>query len=173
MPTPDYKTNKSIRAVEALGPGVHQIGPRLYVKCVPRKDGLRRSVQLRWYDGKQHSKSLGPWRSELYGHFLAEARRAGEAINDDRFDNILAVVRTCVRAGRADLIEPALIDRQHVSAVAAQIDAERRSSRAPASAAGSSGDALAAAVERRFRAYAQGGEVNAGAAAPPPQGATR
>lgn len=82
--TPDFKTNKSIRAVEALGAGVHQIGPRLYLKCVPRRDGLRRSVQLRWYDGKQHSKSLGPWRSELYGHFLAEARRAGEAINDDR-----------------------------------------------------------------------------------------
>jgi hypothetical protein len=28
---------------------------------------------------------------------------------------ILAVVRTCVQAGRPELIEPALIDRQHVS----------------------------------------------------------
>jgi len=28
---------------------------------------------------------------------------------------ILAVVRTCVQAGRPELIEPALIDRQYVS----------------------------------------------------------
>jgi hypothetical protein len=76
----------------------------------------------------------------------------------DSFDNILAVVRTCVRAGRSDLIEGALIDRQHVSAVAARIEAERRSARAPVSAAGSSGDALAAAVEKRFEAYARGGD---------------
>jgi hypothetical protein len=90
----------------------------------------------------------------------------------DSFNNIIEVVRTCVRAGRADLIEPALIDRQPASAVVARIEAERRSARAPASAAGTSADALAIAVERRFRSYAAGG-VSAGAAAPPPQGATK
>ena len=43
----------------------------------------------------------------------------------DSFDNILAIVRTCVQAGRADLIEGALIDRQHVSAVVTRIESER------------------------------------------------
>jgi hypothetical protein len=46
-------------------------------------------------------------------------------IDVDSFENILSVVRTCVSAGRADLIEQALIDRQHVSAVVARIEAER------------------------------------------------
>jgi len=32
----------------------------------------------------------------------------------DSFENILAIVRTCVKANRADLIESALINRQHV-----------------------------------------------------------
>jgi len=78
-------TTKGIRAIEALGPGVHQIAPRLYLRCVPRKGGLSRSVMLRWSsDGEARSKSLGQWRSELYGHFLAEAERAGQAILENR-----------------------------------------------------------------------------------------
>jgi hypothetical protein len=90
----------------------------------------------------------------------------------DSFNNIIEVVRTCVRAGRADLIEPALIDRQPASAVMARIEAERRSARVPASATGST-DALAVAVERRFRAYRTGGEVNADAAAAPGSAPTK
>ena len=77
-------TTKGIR-IEALGPGVHKIAPRLYLRCVPRKAGLARSVMLRWsIDGKARNKSLGAWRSDLYGHFLAEAQRAGRAILEDR-----------------------------------------------------------------------------------------
>ena len=74
-----------IRDIEALGPGVHQIGPRLYLKCVQREKGLSRHVLLRWTSGKRAEvKSLGAWQPELYGHFLAEARRAAEAKEQDR-----------------------------------------------------------------------------------------
>jgi integrase len=85
MNAAEFKPNKSIRAIEALGSGVHQIAPRLYLRCIPRKAGLSRSVMLRWQeDGQPRNKSLGPWRSDLYGHFLAEAQRAGLAILEAR-----------------------------------------------------------------------------------------
>ena len=85
MNAADLKPSKSIRAIEALGPGVHQIAPRLYLRCIPRKAGLSRTVMLRWQeDGQARNKSLGPWRSDLYGHFLSEAQRAGLAILEAR-----------------------------------------------------------------------------------------
>ena len=54
------KPAKSIRAIEALGPGVHQIAPRPYLRCIARKSGLSRTVMLRWQDdGWQRHRSLG------------------------------------------------------------------------------------------------------------------
>jgi len=80
----------------------------------------------------------------------------------DSFSNIIEVVRCCVRAGRADLIEPALIDRLHVGEVAARIEAERtaagrpaaapRSEVAPAARGGVTADDLERAAQARFRA---------------------
>ena len=76
---------KGIKAIEALGPGTHQIDHRLYLKVVRRKSGLSRIVLMRWHaGGRPQSKSLGRWQPERYGHFLAEAQRAGEAILQDR-----------------------------------------------------------------------------------------
>jgi hypothetical protein len=77
------------------------------------------------------------------------------------FDNTIAIVRLCVNAGRADLIEDALFDRPSVSDLRAKIEAERptRSPAAPVSrslfGAGPTpqqADALAAAIKRRFEA---------------------
>jgi hypothetical protein len=80
------------------------------------------------------------------------------------FDNTIAIVRTCVNANRADLIENALFERQSVSALRAQIESERaESERAtrPATASRSlfgdgptpqQRDALAAAIKRRSEA---------------------
>jgi hypothetical protein len=76
----------------------------------------------------------------------------------DSFDNIISIVRACVAANRADLIEPSLIDRLHVGEVATKIESERAAR--PAAAANNSifggptpaeADALAAAIEKRFR----------------------
>jgi hypothetical protein len=71
-----------------------------------------------------------------------------------------------VRANRADLIEGALIDRQHASAVMARVEIERAARPAPAAASRSifgdptpeQRDALAQAICRRFEAYAKGGD---------------
>lgn len=39
----------------------------------------------RWSQGgKAQVKSLGPWSPDRYGHFLAEAARADEALRDGR-----------------------------------------------------------------------------------------
>jgi integrase len=74
-----------IRSIEALGPGVHQIGPRLYLKVIKREKGLSRHVKLRWQqDGRPASKSLGPWQAKLYSHYLDEAERVVQAKADDR-----------------------------------------------------------------------------------------
>jgi hypothetical protein len=83
----------------------------------------------------------------------------------DSFENILAIVRLCVASNRGDLIEPSLVDRQHVSAVMAKIEAER-TARRPADQGRSSldgptpeqADALAEAVKRRFEAYSKGSD---------------
>jgi hypothetical protein len=81
----------------------------------------------------------------------------------DSFENIIAIVRTCVQANRADLIEPSLIDRLHNGEVRAKIESERtaRPAARPAAAASSifgdgptaeQRDALAAATKRRYEA---------------------
>src|SRR5262245_34390484 len=84
----------------------------------------------------------------------------------DSFEHILAIVRTCVAANRADLIEGALIDRQHVSAVMAKIEAERTAHPAPAASRALFGepdpatrDALAEAVRKRSAAAGRPGTV--------------
>jgi hypothetical protein len=96
----------------------------------------------------------------------------------DSFNHIIEVVRTCVAAGRADLIEPSLIDRQHVADVRARIEADKAkplraaaagSPAAPQPAAGTTSrrslfgeptaeqrDALAEATRKRFESYAKG-----------------
>src|SRR3954449_12754941 len=74
-----------VREIEKLGPGVHHIGARLYLRCVKRKKGLSRHVLLRWHNGQRaETKSLGTWKPELYSHFLAEGKRAREAREQDR-----------------------------------------------------------------------------------------
>jgi hypothetical protein len=77
----------------------------------------------------------------------------------DSFQNILEIVRVCVKANRADLIEPALVDRQHVSEVREKITSER-TTRPAASSRSLFGDgptpqqqdSLAASIKRRFEA---------------------
>lgn len=76
----------------------------------------------------------------------------------DSFDNLLSIVRTCIAANRVDLIEPSLIDRQHLSAVMARIETERASRPAGTTAAVSyfggptpaERDGLQAAVGKRL-----------------------
>jgi hypothetical protein len=83
--------------------------------------------------------------------------------------NLPAIVRTCVLAGRPELIESALIERQHAGDVATRIERERAAQpvarTAPSSPAPASGsifseptpaqrDALTKAVRRRFDAMA-------------------
>jgi hypothetical protein len=46
-------------------------------------------------------------------------------LSADAFENLLSIVRTCVAAGRAELIEPSLIDRLHVGEVQARIEADK------------------------------------------------
>jgi integrase len=76
---------RQVRAIEALGPGVHQIAPRLYVKVVKRKRGVSRHVLLRWHNGERaEAKSLGQWQPKLYSHFMAEAERVADAKRQDR-----------------------------------------------------------------------------------------
>jgi hypothetical protein len=75
-------------------------------------------------------------------------------LSADDFENLLAIVRVCVSSNRADLIEPALVGRLHVGEVAARIEAERTTTRAPVAA---STDVLANAIRRRFETYAKGG----------------
>jgi hypothetical protein len=78
----------------------------------------------------------------------------------DSFQNILEIVRCCVKANRADLIEPALIDRQHVGDVRAKIATERTARPAAASRSlfgeptPAQRDALTEAVRRRYAAMA-------------------
>jgi hypothetical protein len=78
----------------------------------------------------------------------------------DSFQNILEIVRCCVAAGRPELIEQALIDRQHVGEVRAKIESERAARPAAASRSVFGGpspeqlDALTEAVRRRFAAMA-------------------
>jgi hypothetical protein len=81
----------------------------------------------------------------------------------DSFQNIILVVKACVAAGRADLIESALVDRLHVSEVHTRIEAERAglAPARPAAAPGNSArlwdggptreqaDALAEATRKR------------------------
>jgi hypothetical protein len=79
-------------------------------------------------------------------------------LDRDSFQNLIEVVRCCVAAGRADLIEPSLIDRQHVGEVRAKIESERAARPAPLPAAaannsifgGPTPDALTAAIKKRF-----------------------
>jgi integrase len=74
-----------IKAIEALPAGVHKIAPRLYLKREERPTGTKRSVLMRWSSGgRAQVKSLGPWTADRYGHFLAEAERADEALRHGR-----------------------------------------------------------------------------------------
>ena len=79
------------------------------------------------------------------------------------FDNTIAIVRLCVNAGRADLIEEALFDGLSASDLRAKIESERtaRPAARPAAAVRSifgdgptpeQRDALAAGIKRRFEA---------------------
>jgi hypothetical protein len=82
----------------------------------------------------------------------------------DSFKNILAIVRACVKANRADLIESALINRQHAGEVTARIESERATRpAAPSSSRSIFGeptpeqrDVLAEAVRKRFEQYRTG-----------------
>jgi integrase len=74
---PQYK---KLRAIEALPAGTHRIGPRLYVRREDIGDGTtKRTVLVRWHDGRAKVKSLGAWQRGNYGHYLAEAQRVSEA----------------------------------------------------------------------------------------------
>ena len=73
------------------------------------------------------------------------------------FNGTLTIVRTCVNAGRPDLIEDALFERLSVSDLRAKIEAERPAAPAPAASPSVFGeptpqqrDALAAAIQRRM-----------------------
>ena len=78
------------------------------------------------------------------------------------FNNTIAIVRTCVNANRADLIENALFDGQSVDELRAIIDSERPTRPAAARSNRSrfdgptpqQRDALTEAVRRRFEAMA-------------------
>jgi hypothetical protein len=83
-------------------------------------------------------------------------------LDRDSFQNIIEVVRCCVQAGRADLIEAALTDRLHVGEVSAKIASEQAARPAAQPAAAASGsifggptpaqrDQLATVLEKRFR----------------------
>jgi hypothetical protein len=78
------------------------------------------------------------------------------------FNNTIAIVRACVNAGRADLIEDALFARQDVAEVQAKIERERAPQPAAAAATAPANrsifgepspaerDKLAVALQRRF-----------------------
>src|SRR5258708_5274939 len=85
MPRRD-KLTKTIAAIEALPAGVHKFAPRLYLKRENRPGGVAaRTVLFRWsQDGRAQVKSLGPWSTDNYGHFLAEGIRAHEALQQGR-----------------------------------------------------------------------------------------
>ena len=82
------------------------------------------------------------------------------------FNHVLSIVRTCVNAGRADLIEDGLFDRLSLSELRAKIEAEgaahpaAATTTAPAAASRSSfgeptageRDVLAAVLQKRFAA---------------------
>ena len=83
----------------------------------------------------------------------------------DSFQNILEVVRVCVKANRSDLIEPALVDRLHASEVRDRIATERAAQPAAAVTPASRSifgeptpqQRAMAAGARRLEAMAKGG----------------
>jgi hypothetical protein len=75
--------------------------------------------------------------------------------SDYSVENAVAIVQSCLQAGKPQMIVPALLDRRSAQSVAAELAAATTQSpattRAPAAASPSTADQLRDAIERRFR----------------------
>jgi hypothetical protein len=73
-----------------------------------------------------------------------------DSYSDFTVEGAVRIVQACLAANKSHMIVPALLDRRSAESVEAELAAERGTRPAPAATA-STIDALAAAIERRFR----------------------